>query len=195
MNLLQYTHEAALEVAQTSDFQPFMDVLKMGATINLYSALVEAQEIAPGEALEIGCSWAPVRPIVGPMPRPVVSFEPEIISPIRSAVEILRPRSPKEGERIFGFVELLEQPAQEVLIGDLAIKALVGKPRKVHLSLQQPDYGEAILAFKEKRPIEVVGDLLKTGNQWLLQNPRKMVVHPGQDAIVEEDETAIKNGL
>ena len=94
MNVLRHTREAALEAAQTSDFRPFSEILKEGATVNFYSALVAAQEIVPGEPLEISCSWAPVRPLVGPAPASVVTFEPEIVQPLKAAVEILRPKAP-----------------------------------------------------------------------------------------------------
>ena len=187
MKILDRTREAALEVSQTNDFQPFSDVLNEGATVNLYSALVEAQEIIPGEPLEISSSWAPIRPIVGRSPAGIVTFDPEIMSPIRAAVEILRPRMPREGIRLFGFVEKLHQEAQEVLIGDLAITSLVeGRARKVQMSLQQPDYGTAIRAFGEKRPIEITGDLVKEGNAWVLRNPSNLVLH-----AIEGDESEL----
>lgn len=189
MNLLTYTREAALEAAQTGDFRPFSEILNEGATVNLYSALVEAQEIVPGEPLEISCTWAPIRPLVGRAPSGIVTFEPEIVQPLRAAIEILKPRTPKEGERLFGYVERLEQPAQEVLIGDLAITTLVsGRALKVRFSLQQPDYDSAISAFREKRPIEIVGDLVKEGRHWVLRNPRNLVLHTiGEDDMASAE--------
>ncbi|HEY2294322.1 MAG TPA: hypothetical protein VGM86_26785 [Thermoanaerobaculia bacterium] len=178
MNVLSYTREAALEAAQTNNFGPFSEIVREGATVNLYSALVEAQEIVPGEPLEISCSWAPIRPLIGRAPVSSVRFEPEIVQPLKAAVEILKPRIPKEGERVFGYVELLQQEAQEVLIGDLAITTVMNKREiKVHLSLQRPDYDQAIVAFREKRPIEITGDLVKEGRYWVLRNPRDLVVH------------------
>jgi len=177
MNILDHTREAALEASQTQDFRPFTEALNRGATVNLYSALVEAQGIVPGEVLEVSCLWAPIRPLIGPAPAAVVTFGPEIMPVLKAAVDILKPRSPKE-ERLFGFVELLRQPAQETLIGDLAIEAMVeGRLRKVHITLQQPEYGQAIKAFSEKCPVEVTGDLVKAGNQWVLHNPRKLFVY------------------
>ncbi len=188
MSLLSDTREAAMEVAQTNDFRPFAEVLNRGATVDLYSTLVEAQEIGPGEPLEIGCSWAPARPLVGSAPL-VVRFEPELTLPIRSAVDMLRPRSVKEGVRIFGYVELLQQPAQEVLVGELVVKAVVERSDlNVHLTLSQPDYGLAIKAFGEKRPIEVVGDLAKDGKFWRLRDPRNIVLHRGENAPSSEDD-------
>jgi hypothetical protein len=182
MNVLSRTREAALEAAQTGDARPFTEALKMGATVNLYSALLEAQEIASSEALEVHCSWAPVRPLVGPVPADVVIFEPEIMQSVKAAVSLLRPRSPREGEHLFGLVELLHQAAQEKFIGDLAIEAKVeGRVRKVHLSLQQPEYGQAIKAFSDKRPIEVTGDLVKVGKHWELHNPRELFVYAPDD--------------
>src|SRR6185295_3430759 len=178
MNILRDTREAALEAAQTHNFGPFYEIIKSGATVNLYSGLVEAQEIIPGEPLEISSSWAPIRPIVGPTPTSVVTFEPEIIQPLKEAVSLLEPRVPREGEIIFGHVERLHQPAQEVLIGDLAIMAVVnGRGLKVHLSLQRPEYDLAITAFSEKLPLEVTGDLVKEGKHWVLRNPRNIVLH------------------
>lgn len=89
----------------------------------------------------------------------------------------MRNRAPREGIKLFGFVEKLEQEAQEVLVGDLAITSQVeGRARKIRMSLQQPDYGNAIRAFGEKRPIEIVGDLVKESNAWILRNPRDLVL-------------------
>lgn len=185
MNILRYTREAALEVSQTNDFGPFAEIIKDGATVNLYSGLVEAQEIIPGEPLEISSSWAPVRPLIGPAPPEVVTFEPEIMPPLKAAVAILRPRAPREGERLFGLVEYLQQEAQEVLIGNLAITTLVnGRAVKVHFSLPRPEYDEVIAAFREKRPIEVTGDLVKDGKYWTLKNPHNLVIHTvGEDEV------------
>jgi hypothetical protein len=180
MKVLDITREAALEAAQTNNFSPFREILAEGATVNLYAALVEAQEIIAGEPLEISCSWAPVRPLVGQAPA-VVAFEPEIITPLKSAVAILRPQAPKEGITLFGFVERLEQEAQEVLIGDLAINAVVdGRARKVRISLLQPDYANAIKAFGQKRPVQITGDLAKEGNIWVLRNPHDLVLHTAE---------------
>ncbi len=189
MNLLSLTRDAALEVSQTNDIQPFVDALGQGATVNLYNTLVDAQSIVPGQPLEINCTWAPSRPLFGKGPPKSVLFEPEIILPIRAAVEGLRTRAPKEGERIFGFVEVLQQSAQEVLVGELAVATVIeGKPRKIYLFLQQPDYGKAIVAFTEKRPIEITGDLLKGAKRWTLQNPRDLALYPAESGSVEDEE-------
>jgi hypothetical protein len=178
MNVLSRTREAAMEVAQTRDFRPFAEMMQEGATISLYNTLVEAQQIVPGEPLAISCSWAAIRPVVGLLPPASVIFEPELISPLKAAVDILRPRTPREGIRLFGLVERLEQDAQETLIGDLAITAPVDRrARKVRMSLQQPDYADAIRAFGQKRPIEITGDLVKEGKFWVLRNPRDLVVY------------------
>jgi hypothetical protein len=185
MNILSDTREAALEVSQTNDLRPFFEIIKKGATVNLYSGIVEAQEIIPGEPLEISCSWAPVRPLVGPAPAEVVRFEPEIMPAIKSAAATLKSRAPREGERIFGLVEDLHRKAQEVLIGDLAITALVNnRAVKVYFSLAKPEYDSAIAAFSDKRPIEVTGDLVKESRHWVLKNPRDLVIH-----TVDEDDT------
>lgn len=192
MNLLGLTREAALEVSQTNDIQPFVDALAQGATISLYNTLVDAQSIAPGQPLEVSCTWAPSRPLFGKGPPKTVLFEPEIVLPIRAAVEKLRARVPREGERIVGFVEVLQQPAQEVLFGELAVTTLIdGKPRKVFLILQEPEYSKAIVAFKEKQPIEIKGDLIKAGKRWTLQNPRDLVLYPGERASSDEEEGSV----
>lgn len=191
MNLLRMTREAALEVAQTNDVGPFRNVLTEGASFNLFSVLVEAQEIVPGEALEVSAAWAPSRPILETRHSDVVVFEPEIIPPIRSAVEMLRPETPKEGLRVFGFVEVLKQEAEEVLIGDLAIKTIIdGKERKVQTSLQRPEYDQAITAFREKRPVSLVGDLVRVGNRWVLEQPHDLVLYPIPPTGTEEMEQA-----
>ncbi|HEY4591376.1 MAG TPA: hypothetical protein VIJ61_03145, partial [Thermoanaerobaculia bacterium] len=81
-------------------------------------------------------------------------------------------------ERVFGYVESLQQEAQEVSIGDLAITTVIDRREiKVRLSLHRPDYDQAIVAFREKRPIEITGDLLKEGRHWVLRNPRDLVLH------------------
>lgn len=177
MNVLGYTREAAMEAAQTFRVEPFAELLREGASVGLYSSVVEAQELASGAPLEVSCAWAPGRPLIGPTPISTVVFEPEIIPPLREAVNILRPRVPREGIRVVGVVELLQRPAQEELIGELAVTAEIeGKIRKVHFSLQRPEYDEAIEAFKERLPIAVVGDLVKEGRFWTLRAPRNLRV-------------------
>ncbi len=191
MTSLQETRAAALEVAQTNDVRAFKEVLARGLSPRFFKAIIEAQGAAAGEALSVSSSWASSRPLLGPGRVDEVTFEPEMVLPLRAAVERLQALAPREGETIYGFVELLEQPAQERLIGELAIKSTVdGRARKVRLRLPQPEYGEAIQAFGEKRPVKVTGDLVKDGKFWLLHNPRDLVVFPSAESAAEEDEPA-----
>jgi hypothetical protein len=63
----------------------------------------------------------------------------------------------------------------------------------VRLSLQRPEYDQAILAFKEKRPIEVTGDLVKEGKSWVLREPRNFVVHTVDDIEVAPPDRELGN--
>jgi hypothetical protein len=176
MTVLRDTREAAIEALQTNEFRPFAELLRVGGSVGLYSVLVEAQAIVPASPLEISCSWAPSRPAVG-RPPTGVTFEPELVTPIREAVRILRPTVPLEGIQLVGPVELLQRAAQEELIGELAMRALVeGRVRNVHFFLERPDYDLAIQAFAGQVPLAVTGDLVKEGKYWRLRNPHHVRV-------------------
>lgn len=184
MDVLEQTHEAALEALQTNKFHPFSELLDVGGSIGLYTTIAEAQQVVPSSPLDISCSWAPSRPLVGPPPPETVTFEPDIIVPIREAVRILQPREPVDNVLLVGSVELLQQSAQEELIGQLRLNTLVdGRPRNVHLYLQRPTYNLAIEAFDERVQLAVRGDLVQEGRSWRLNNPHDVqVLRPEEES-------------
>lgn len=182
MTVLRDTREAAVEAIQTSNYGPFSELLQSGGSIGLYNTVAEAQDIAPASTLEITCSWAPSRPAVGKPPLTVV-FEPELVLPIREAVRILLPTVPREGVHLVGLVELLQQGAQEELIGEVAMTTLVeGRARKVYFFLERPTYNLAIQAFDARVPLAVRGDLVKEGKHWRLKAPRDVRVVENPEA-------------
>lgn len=192
MDVLQRTHDAALEALETNKFQPFSELLQVGGSVGLYHTITEAQQVVPSSALDISCSWAPSRPFVGPPPPETVTFEPDVIVPIREAVRILQPKQPVDDVLLTGTVELLQQAAQEELIGELRLNALVeGRPRNVYFYLQRPTYNLAIEAFEERVQLAVRGDLVKEGRFWRLNNPHDIqVLRPDPEPESAEEEEA-----
>lgn len=183
MALLKETREAAVESAQERRVEPFEAVFERGGSVGWLQTLVEAQEIVPSVPLEITSRWAPTRPRVveGAVER--VVFEPEMISPLREAVAVFRPKEPRNGITLLGYVEELNREAQETLIGTLAVKTTIdGRPRKVYFDLERQDYERAIQAFRDQIPISIVGDAVKEGRFWRLKTPRDL-------RIIQDDES------
>lgn len=194
MDVLQRTHDAALEALETNRFQPFSELLQIGGSAGLYSTITEAQQVVPSSPLDISCSWAPSRPFIGTPPPERVTFEPEVIAPIREAVRILQPKQPIDNVLLVGTVEVLHQAAQEELIGELRLNTLVDRsPRNVYFHLQRPIYNLAIDAFNERVQLAVRGDLVKEGRFWRLNNPHDVQVlrpepEPGSEPEPGESE-------
>ncbi len=56
---------------------------------------------------------------------------------------------------------------------------IVGKLRKINVSLKQSEYTLAIKAYKERLPVICTGDLIKEGNSFVLQNLRNFALDIG----------------
>jgi hypothetical protein len=72
--------------------------------------------------------------------------------------------------KIQGMVTRLPQTDAKGTVTLLGV--VVGKLRKIHVELPEPEYSEAIEAYQERLPVVCTGDLIKEGNTFVLENPR-----------------------
>lgn len=53
---------------------------------------------------------------------------------------------------------------------------VVGKLRKIQIELAEPDCNIAVKAYRDRLPIFCSGDLIKTDETYVLQNPRDLIL-------------------
>jgi hypothetical protein len=90
---------------------------------------------------------------------------------IQEAGRILRGTSPLEEYEVEGWVEALDRPTGQ----DFGIVTVLGfvdeRPHRIRLQLRDPEYHTAIQAHDGRIPVFCVGDLVKEGRSFTLQNP------------------------
>jgi hypothetical protein len=75
---------------------------------------------------------------------------------------------------IHGFVIQLQEELEKGTVTMMGW--VVGKLRKIHVDLHQPDYHLAIKAYQERIPVVCSGDLSKQGEAFVLKNPRNFAL-------------------
>lgn len=182
LSSLEALADAAFESAAKSSVEPIREAVQYGVSLNLCRAVASAQ---PGAgSLEVSGRWASVRstPSHGPgrtdraLPT-LVEFHEPILRQVQEIVAVLSAGLPREGTRVYGHVELLEQPVQEELFGEIRISGFAeDQQRKVRVRLPRDLYLQAIAAHQGKRLVSVVGTLVRRGTRYHLEEPRDFFV-------------------
>jgi hypothetical protein len=168
---LSAVHSAARQAAATGDLEPFRTSVDAGVSANLCDAIVRLFEASPTAQLEVSVSWSRSRPSSrGAISHTTLSSD--FVPVIAEASRLFKEIAPEDDFELFGFVERLDRPT-EMPFGQVYVNALIeGRPRRVSIQLGDPEYQLAIRAHGQRLSISCVGDLIKTGRSYQLQNPR-----------------------
>jgi hypothetical protein len=91
---------------------------------------------------------------------------------IEEAARVFREVAPVEDCEVTGFV-LASGRGVDAIEGDITLDAYVdGKLHRVIIPLGPSDYSLALRAHDDRRIVTCVGDLMKQGRGYRLQNPR-----------------------
>ena len=157
----------ATERAAAGDDSAFEEAVASGVSANLCEALVRI--IEPFPTLDVGVSWARTRPVAAT--GTVARFGRADAALLREAARSLRERAPRPDLRLHGFVRLLKRgEAQDV--GTIRLATVIdGQRQSVVAVLERADYERALQAHRDRAPVELAGDLERTGQRWGLLNP------------------------
>jgi hypothetical protein len=151
----------------------FEEAVDRGVSANLCDAITRmgGEQIAAN--VQVTVDWAASRPPTR-VETPAVTFEAASLPVIQEAVQSLRQLGPFEDEAVEGFVGRLVR-GKEDEIGTIVIDARVhGGQRNVHVELPDEQYGLAISAHDDRRPVRIRGTLSKRGRSWVLSDPGQL---------------------
>jgi len=171
---LMAIRKASQDSATTGDFASFQNAIQAGVSANLCDALAAmAGGSATAEDLEVNFTWSRLRPLETNEPRRIL-LSADAIPTIEEAGRIFRETSPRQDFELLGFVIGLQRtdPKQP---GRVTVSGFVDETaRRVTLELAGKDYELAITAHRDRRPIRCLGELVKIGHQFELQNPHHL---------------------
>jgi hypothetical protein len=173
---LFHLERAAEAAALSGEFKAFDEAVSRGVSANLCDAVAGLWgEEDRFRNLEFTFSWSPARP---PEPDAVrrVRFTADRIPVIREAGRLLRERAPIADFELEGAVIRLER-AEGAPTGRVTILGQVdGKPRRVLVEMNDPNYHLAVLAHDQFRALRCVGSLVREGRSFILREPREIAV-------------------
>ena len=173
---------AAEQAVATGSLDAFGNAIDYGVSANLCEAIVGmAGGADTNRNVAVHLSWSRSRPMSDPLPGRIV-LPVDAIPVIEEAGRILRGTSPLEEYEVEGWVEALDRPTGQDL-GTVTILGFVDeRPHRIRLQLKDSEYHLAIRAHDGRVPVSCVGDLVKEGRSFTLQNPHYFRLIQERDA-------------
>jgi len=175
MDSLNALDSAARDATMGSNLEPFQIAVERGVSANLCDAVVGLSAASTEDSLDMQISWSRTRP-VGQSVSDRVVFGMDTIQVVEEAARLFREVAPVEDCEVTGFV-LASDRGVDAVEGDIKLDAYVdGKIHRVSIPLGPAEYRIALKAHDERRIVTCVGDLIKQGRGYRLQNPHHFKV-------------------
>lgn len=144
------------------------ETVSSGVSANLCEALTLMQPTNDVGELEIGVSWAPIRPVKKQVPTQKVRFSKDVFPLITECVKYLRQTAPVEGFEMRGLVRKLESTDASQGGKVSVIAFLEGKPININLELPSISYQVAVKAHATASMLCCSGTLEKEAKGYKL---------------------------
>ena len=175
-NALAATREATRRTA-SGEMEAFNDAVASGTSANLCDAIV--QMIRHFQTLDVSVTWARTRPI--PTLRQAVQFTYDDVPILDKAANDFRDRKPMMDVRLQCSIQKLTRDDRYTGGTVTMHTSIENREQSVKTILNSIDYNRAIDAHKEKVPIIVTGNLIRSGQRWHLQNSRIVAIITDED--------------
>ena len=170
---LRYSSEALERVVSNDTLEPFREAVDAGVSANLCDAVAELAR--KGDGVEIGLSWAGVRPpSVQQTPAPTFRFSQHSADILSEAARSFRRNEPSLDESLIAQVVRLEREPEEFDGRATILYVMEGRPIRIRVEFEEETYEIVIRAFQQREPISVDGDIYRVGNTYELRNPRNL---------------------
>ena len=170
---LEHSSVAVAEAASNDPLASFRQAVPHGVSANLCDAVAELAR--KGEGVEIGLSWADVRPrSVHQTPVPTFRFSQHSAGILNEAARSFRRNEPSLDESVIAQVVRLEREPEEFDGRATILYVRDGRPMRMRVEFEEETYGTVIRAFEQREPISVDGDIYRVGNVYELRNPRNL---------------------
>lgn len=176
---LQHSKNAIAEAVTDGALASFRETVAYGVSANLCDAIAELAK--KGEGIEIGLSWADVRP---PSPSKIASpkfqFSEHSGEILTEAAKTIRRDEPSLDESVIAQVVKLEREPEDFDGSATLLCIRQGNPVRMQVQFEELFYNTVIQAFQTRDLISVDGDIYRVGNGYSLRNPRNLRVLPGE---------------
>jgi hypothetical protein len=180
MGALSALNVASRRAAINGNIAPYLEAIEQGVSANLCDAVAGLLAISPGQGVEIQTAWSQTRPLIHNV-ESRITFDSDSAPFLQEASRRFRESAPQEDFEIEGFVVRLDRNPTSTQ-GEVTILANVdGQLRRIGMSLGTDQYSRAVEAHEERRAVTCVGDLIKMGKGYSLQNPRHFAIMIGDE--------------
>ncbi len=172
---LRATGEGIDEAKRKNDLAPLTRKFPQGVSANFCGTLAEMIERGSefGSGININLAWAAVLPALQ-LKKVNAEFSQHDSEILRAARLELLAKAPYMDEHVVAEVVRLEREPDEFDGKALVIAELDGQDRRLQVEFDENDFETVIAAFRERRLIELEGDIFSSGRSYLLQNPRNV---------------------
>lgn len=163
---------AARQAASSGGMAAFEQAVALGVSANLCEAIAGLSAVSPGEGLDVSVTWSPARTVGQGVPSRIV-LGSDTIPLIQEAARLFKDTAPVDDIELQGFVTRLSRgPSDEA--GEITLEGPIdGELRRVAVELTiKKVYELAVRAHEGRARVTCVGDLIKQGRGFRLQNPR-----------------------
>ena len=170
---LEHSTAAISEVVTEYPLESFRQAVSHGVSANLCDAVAELAKI--GEGIEIGLSWASVRPpSISNIPNPRFRFSEHSADILTEAARSFRRDEPSLDESVTAQVVRLEREPEEFDGRATILCVRDDRPTRMQVVFEESSYETVIRAFQHRDPISVDGDIYRVGNGYQLRSPRNL---------------------
>ena len=182
---LEHSSAAIAGVTADEPLGAFRQAVPHGVSANLCDAVAELAR--KGDGVEIGLSWAGVRPPSARQTRaPTFRFSQHSADILTEAARSFRRNEPSLDESLIAQVVRLEREPEEFDGRATIIYVVEGRPIRIWVEFEEKNYDIVIRAFQQREPISVDGDIYRIGNSYELRNPRNLSLASGTTKDVAE---------
>ena len=171
---LEHATSAIDEAIVGDTLDPFKDMVEHGVSANLCDSVAGLAK--KGHGVEIGLSWAEVRPSNAGDLR--FQFSDKSADILTEAAKSFRRNEPSFDERVTAQIIELERKPEESDGRAVLLSMRDGRLVRIRVELEKPVYDRVIQAFKEQMTVGLDGDVYPVGNMYELRNPRNLSLIP-----------------
>jgi len=172
--MLSTALEAVADAAVSFELTAFEKQVSKGVSANLCQALAGLGSSAGRfNDVAVGLSWSRTRPPHEAL-RSTFLLPGDRLPILQEAGRVLKSRAPLEECEVQGLVVKLDRKPRAQFGTATVLGAVEGSVRSIRVVLARREYDLMIQAHKRREPISVVGELIKRGNQFMLENPREL---------------------
>ncbi|OSQ32258.1 hypothetical protein [Thalassospira sp. MCCC 1A03138] len=163
---------------------PITDGYEQGLNANMLDDLLNLHEAAKLSRLSFDFQWSPQLPEVKIEQGFNFDFGSEKIEIMETASRELKRTTVPEREAVAGYVTDLHTDfdlrASDIFHDDRKVVVKISSQdytqRRLHISLNEEDYGKALAAHKAGKLVSVIGKMEKRGRYWYLLDPERFQI-------------------